>query len=276
MSKRVILHGQDLATEEFVQEQIVPIISDVEDLKDISIPRVKIKSHYTSFSGGTKTPLTDEETLTELTNFINYAYQNKYIGPIMTIHDPDNTNYINKSYSMLLTCRDDIDTKTSTFMFSALYHAKDYNVGTNQLIYNNFLEIYGSWTDEIYTCSGYYSADGSMDLVDGIRLDNKLGNYLAKNNTSAFTPDKDYEPATKKYVDDNSVYSIIDTTTKQMSLGRGTISISTYVREQLTALVASWTDVEVDIKRPLHICFLTVFDPFYLIMLDHSSMLFLL
>jgi hypothetical protein len=30
-----------------------------------------------------------------------------------------------------------------------------------------------------------------------------LSNYLAKNNTTEFTPDTDYEPATKKYVDDN-------------------------------------------------------------------------
>ena len=28
-------------------------------------------------------------------------------------------------------------------------------------------------------------------------------NVLEKNNTTAFTPDADYEPATKKYVDDN-------------------------------------------------------------------------
>ena len=35
-----------------------------------------------------------------------------------------------------------------------------------------------------------------------------LSNYLAKNNTTAFTPDADYEPATKKYVDDhNSNYA---------------------------------------------------------------------
>ena len=29
-----------------------------------------------------------------------------------------------------------------------------------------------------------------------------LSNYLAKNNTTAFTPTGDYNPATKKYVDD--------------------------------------------------------------------------
>jgi len=31
----------------------------------------------------------------------------------------------------------------------------------------------------------------------------KLNNYISKDNTTAFTPDADYEPATKKYVDNN-------------------------------------------------------------------------
>ena len=31
-----------------------------------------------------------------------------------------------------------------------------------------------------------------------------LSNYLAKNNTTAFTPTWDYNPSTKKYVDDKS------------------------------------------------------------------------
>ena len=37
-----------------------------------------------------------------------------------------------------------------------------------------------------------------------------LSNYLAKNNTTAFTPDADYEPATKKYVDDKVNIPIIN------------------------------------------------------------------
>lgn len=39
-------------------------------------------------------------------------------------------------------------------------------------------------------------------LVKNWFLANVLTNYLAKDNTTAFTPDADYEPATKKYVDD--------------------------------------------------------------------------
>lgn len=35
-------------------------------------------------------------------------------------------------------------------------------------------------------------------------VDDKVANYLALNNTTAFTPTGDYNPATKKYVDDNA------------------------------------------------------------------------
>lgn len=49
-------------------------------------------------------------------------------------------------------------------------------------------------TSELTNNSGFIT---SSDLPD-------MSNYLAKNNTTAFTPTGDYQPATKKYVDDNA------------------------------------------------------------------------
>ena len=46
-----------------------------------------------------------------------------------------------------------------------------------------------------------------------------LSNYLAKNNTTEFTPDADYEPATKKYVDDHSPLSKIVSESEYSALG---------------------------------------------------------
>lgn len=46
-----------------------------------------------------------------------------------------------------------------------------------------------------------------------------LSNYLAKNNTTEFTPDADYEPATKKYVDDHSPLSKVITESEYSALG---------------------------------------------------------
>lgn len=57
-----------------------------------------------------------------------------------------------------------------------------YKNGTTKRLYVYFL---GEWT--------------AFDPFNATILDN----YLSKSNTTAFTPDADYEPATKKFVDDN-------------------------------------------------------------------------
>lgn len=46
-----------------------------------------------------------------------------------------------------------------------------------------------------------------------------LSNYLAKNNTTEFTPTEDYNPATKKYVDNHSPLSKIVTESEYAALG---------------------------------------------------------
>jgi len=50
-----------------------------------------------------------------------------------------------------------------------------------------------SWMNYAWTGSAWDALGSSVDL----------SNYIAKNNTTAFTPTGDYNPATKKYVDDN-------------------------------------------------------------------------
>lgn len=48
------------------------------------------------------------------------------------------------------------------------------------------------------------SAPSQNAVYDALALKANTNNVLALNNTTAFTPDADYEPATKKYVDDNA------------------------------------------------------------------------
>ncbi|MCX6292391.1 MAG: hypothetical protein NT126_11605, partial [Bacteroidetes bacterium] len=48
--------------------------------------------------------------------------------------------------------------------------------------------------------------DASGNLVDGGK---KLSDYLTKDNSSSYTPTGDYNPATKKYVDDHASLSIV-------------------------------------------------------------------
>lgn len=66
------------------------------------------------------------------------------------------------------------------------------------------------------------NTDGTMSCirnennVGGTSVD--LSNYLAKNNTTEFTPSGDYNPATKKYVDDHSPLSKIVTESEYSAL----------------------------------------------------------
>ena len=64
-----------------------------------------------------------------------------------------------------------------------------------------------------YSNSSYFEAywgtikgtlSNQTDLQDALNLKANISNVLELDNTDAFTPDTDYEPATKKYVDDNA------------------------------------------------------------------------
>ena len=56
-------------------------------------------------------------------------------------------------------------------------------------------------------------------LVAGGGEEPDLSNYLAKDNTTEFTPTNDYNPATKKYVDDNKLNYQILTESDYTDLG---------------------------------------------------------
>ena len=51
------------------------------------------------------------------------------------------------------------------------------------------LSISGIWTNNIFACNSVMADAGNVA-------------FLTKDNTTAYTPSKDYHPATKKYVDD--------------------------------------------------------------------------
>ena len=63
------------------------------------------------------------------------------------------------------------------------------------------LFIQGEWVDDVYTCTSYSIYRRTMSFIDGYYVADKT---LTKTNTTEYTPTKDYHPATKKYVDDNS------------------------------------------------------------------------
>lgn len=85
--------------------------------------------------------------------------------------------------------------------------------------WNNKSEFSGSYNDlidkpeppviptkvsELENDSNFVDKQYVTDSINAIDItDPDLSNYLAKDNATEFTPDADYEPATKKYVDDS-------------------------------------------------------------------------
>ena len=90
----------------------------------------------------------------------------------------------------------------------------DYNSGTERYVFD---DATGSNISGAKRIIGYFSTDGSADIIADsqvqilpepyeTRVETKAdkSNVLGLDNTTSFTPDADYEPATKKYVDDNA------------------------------------------------------------------------
>ena len=88
----------------------------------------------------------------------------------------------------------------------------------------------GDFTKTVYVndSTPYVTADTLNNTEDKVKeLDTDIGakalksNVLEKDNTTSFTPDADYEPATKKYVDDNAGGGNIS---KQIFIAGGTFT----------------------------------------------------
>lgn len=84
------------------------------------------------------------------------------------------------------------DTKNKNFLLSALSTFVFWDKSTTNL---------SEWTNLYYT-EDRVTANTTVVWLGTTKADKT--NVLELDNTTAFTPDADYEPATKKYVDDNS------------------------------------------------------------------------
>jgi hypothetical protein len=75
-------------------------------------------------------------------------------------------------------------------------------------------ESLGLDTDDTVTFANLSGTNTGDQDLSGLAL---KSNVLELDNTTAFTPDADYEPATKKYVDDNAgISDVVDDTTPQL------------------------------------------------------------
>lgn len=67
----------------------------------------------------------------------------------------------------------------------------------NRILYTYYIDIYGSWVDNVFSVSRWQIILNNQ--FEALSTDTGL----SKTNTKAYTPTGDYNPATKKYVDDS-------------------------------------------------------------------------
>lgn len=106
--------------------------------------------------------------------------------------------YNNSGKTELWSCNDAVATQKEQYDF--------YLVNTEIMGGNNryLLAVRGAWANDIFTCSYIVTVQDSYAFV----LSNQV---LTKRNTDSYTPTGNYNPATKKYVDD-SIAAAITTT----------------------------------------------------------------
>lgn len=111
--------------------------------------------------------------------------------------------YNNSGKTELWSCNDAIATQKKQYDF--------YLVNT-EIINSNFryaLAIRGTWSNDIYTCNAIYTFRNNYSFAFESQV-------LTKSNNDSYTPTRNYNPATKKYVDDSiaSVQGIVYSTTE--------------------------------------------------------------
>lgn len=129
---------------------------------------VKAHSYNSPFGSADTGSYTSVPVCEEAAGLINNIYNSGRKGLISIVYSDGVSDIINSLIS--------VDTTLTS-----------YNLMSPR--YNTFIRIVGSWNSNVFTCT----AVSKYNLLDNY--------YLAKTNTTAYTPTSDYHPATKLYVD---------------------------------------------------------------------------
>ena len=144
---------------------------------------------------------TDAATCELLSNYIN-SCKDKQLQSIIVKYGPElqfagvfsplfGASTVNTSITLY---------KLNTSMKDARYADIATQTGTVAYFCDEItLYIKGTWTNGVYSCTGYCVHNTIRNMITQSYVDEKT---LLKTNTTAFTPTGDYNPATKKYVDD--------------------------------------------------------------------------
>ena len=190
--------GEDPATYSWEQLNVQPGSSGT---NGTYLPILEFSRAYASFFNSTVN--VDDEYRTKVAAMIN-DYHDKYM--------PTETNINLGALSFIMRVRTSQTTTNvlfsqygqqyqgnTTIRFIGMTPIKNPTSSTIWGINILQYEVHGTWTNGVFTCTdttaGFATANNTYKYFD-------LGNMLTKNNTESYTPTGNYNPATKKYVDD--------------------------------------------------------------------------
>lgn len=148
-------------------------------------------------TGGSNEIMTDEANMAAASKFINDLYKHtssgdkSYLIQIMNIRDSRESN------AVIWGPDADFSTQTTSYTVDGVYfRSASYSYPNDWQVCMCRMIITGTWANNVFTAT---KANYRTEL-NGMFSPSRV---LTKDNTSSFTPSGDYNPATKKYVDDS-------------------------------------------------------------------------
>lgn len=159
----------------------------------------------------TETNVTDTEKLQVASDLINNLYTSGSNNSFI-LHNLYTDLYTGDSYdsNMLMNGAYAITNTKGTFKFMSINNSATNN--TEVSIRGHILYIFGTWSDDVFTANRML-----LYKLGDLSLSNLNSSFLNRKNTTSYTPIGDYNPATKKYVDDlPTTYAGYDATKTQV------------------------------------------------------------
>ena len=184
--------GENITIDE---NNIISAIGGNVDTSNIQeFPTIDLTDYISYTESGSSINITDagKAKLSELfTNY--YKRHNTLVGLNFTINS---RKYNPRGFKMLMLYRDELSAGNA--YFHQIMFATDLDIGSMSYTSMNFAYTVG----EDGTVTLGRIGDWGSDFKNGLSRNRIKDYFLAKSNTTSFTPTEDYHPATKKYVDD--------------------------------------------------------------------------
>lgn len=178
---------------------------------------------------------------TMISNIITSMYNDaNHIGRLRIKLKSSNENIADVSFVDFFPCDKSVpftQLRQYKFLSDVFYQVAGSPINQNNINLSfGYIIINGSWTEDVFTCTSINYLESFRKQMSKFAL---TDNVLTKTNTTSYTPTNDYNPSTKKYVDDAvaniNIHMYTITTTK--SFMDNYINFETDVINKMTEIV---------------------------------------